>query len=197
MTIDLESLGFTKEELQGRVVDQIVERLMIEKGWVPEEEYEYPQKSEFAMGIQKAVLTKVEAKINEIAQRDVLPKVGDFIENLILQETSAWGEKKGQSVTFIEYLIKRADNYIREEVDYNGVSKAEAESKRNSWYGNGKQTRLTFLVHQHLQHHIEHAMKDAVSNLNKAIVPALADTCRMKLAELSTTLKVSCETKTK
>jgi hypothetical protein len=170
---------------------------MMEKSWNYDADCESAIESDFSKGIKRAVLSKVEAKISEIAERDILPKVGDFIENLVLQETNSWGEKKREPISFIEYLVRRAENYIREEVNYEGVSEAHAKAKGNSWYQSGKQTRLAYMVDRHIKHNIRVAMTDAVQNLNDTIVPALADTCRMKLAELSTILKVSCETKSK
>lgn len=188
--LDLQSLGFTKEELQDRVVDQICQQVLNGTGW-DEDGNEVSRQSEFSRQINEAVRKQISASIDALAQKHVLPNVAQYIENLCLQETTEWGEKKKEPVTFLQYLVARAEAYLQEKVDSNGKGKSEGDS-----YGwSGKQTRITHLVHQHLAFSIEKAMKDALSIATGEIAKGIHETARLKLNEIAVGLKVSVATK--
>lgn len=184
--LDLEALGFTKEEIQNRVVDQAVKQLLMCSTY-NEDGDEVEISSDFGRQLKKAVKQKVDETINRLAEKHILPDVGKYIENITLQQTNSWGEKTGKSMTFVEYLTNRAEHYLNEKVNYEGKSKEEVGGY--SW--SGTQTRITHLVHEHLHFTIAEAMKNAVKNVNSVIIPALAETCKLKLGELSTNLKVT------
>jgi hypothetical protein len=190
-SIDLKSLGFTQEELQQRVVDSIADQLMTDKVYDPDSEAEYPRHSAFRDEIKKRVKTRIDEKIDELAQKFVLPNVAEYIETLTLQETNKWGEKKGDAVTFIEYLVGRAQFYMQEEVNMDGKSKAQADGY--SW--SGKQTRITYLINNHLQYSIETAMKDALRVATGEVAKGIHETARHKLNEIAASLKVAVTTK--
>src|SRR5690606_18153600 len=140
----------------------------------PEGDYEFERESDFKRSLDSLVKERIDAKINELAERFILPDVATYIENLTLQETNKWGEKTGEPLTFIEYLTKRAEAYMQEQVNYEGKSKEEAGSY--SWHG--KQTRIAYLIHQHLHHSIERAMKDAMKIATSQIAQGIQETAR-------------------
>lgn len=190
MSLDLESLGITKDELQDRIVERAVARLFEVTGY-DEDGDEFIQSSPLAGRLEKAVKSAIDAKISGIAEKHVLPLAETYIENLTLQETNRWGEKTGKAVTFIEYLIQRAEKYLTEEVNYEGKTKDQV-----SGYGWTKsQTRLVHLVHQHLHYSIDTAMKQAIQNANSVIVGGIQDTVKIKLGEIAAALKVEVKTK--
>lgn len=191
MSIDLKSLGFTQEELQERVVERIVESVMTDRVYSPDDDREYDRHSQFREDLKKRVKARIDEKIDELAQKFVLPNVAEYIENLTLQQTNQWGEKKGQSITFVEYLVQRAEAYMQEKVDFQGRSKEEA----GSYSFSGTQTRITHLVHQHLHYNIEKAMKDALNIATGEIARGLHETCRLKLNEIAAGMKVAVTTK--
>lgn len=191
MSIDLKSLGFTQEELQERVVDRIVESVMTDRVYNPDDDCEYERHSQFREDLKKRIKTRIDEKVDELAQKFVLPNVSEYIENLTLQQTNQWGEKKGQSITFVEYLVQRAEAYMQEQVDWHGKSKAQDGGY--SW--SGKQTRIAYLVHEHLHHNIETAMKDALKIATGEIARGLHETCRLKLNEIAAGMKVAVTTK--
>lgn len=184
--INLEALGFTKEELQRRVIDQIVEQMMHE----PDEDEDggtFIRRSDFRQALDKQIKSHIDATVGRLAEQHVLPNVSKYIENLSLVETNAWGEKTKEPVTFIEYLVKRAETYLTEKVDNDGKSKDEAGGY--SW--SGKQSRVTYLINRHLQYSIETAMKDAVAKANAILVVGLQETAKLKLAEIAQQLRVT------
>ncbi len=189
MELNLESLGITKEEIQERVISRICETILTSMN-MDEDGEEYAESSQFKKTVEQKCREHINATISKIAEQHILPNVSTFIETLALQETNSWGEKIGKPLTFIEYLASRADAYLRETVSSEGKSKGE-----DSYSWTGRQPRLTYLVHKHLQYSIDTAMKSAVDQVNAAIVPALTETVKLKLGEISANLKTTVTTK--
>jgi hypothetical protein len=185
----LQELGFSKEEIEQKIVDRIVDRLMSEYMHDDETGGSYPADSHLARKFHEVVKKHVDRQINKMAEEYIVPNVKTIIESVALQATNQWGESVGEPKTFIEYLTESANNYLSQPVDYNGQP-----TTRNS-YSKDTQTRLTHLVHQHFHYAIESAMKDAVEQVKKAIGPLLQQTCKMKLEEIASTLKVSLASK--
>lgn len=186
-TIDLETLGMTQEDLQQRVVSAMCERLM--SVVVVDENGEYPDDSPLKRRLDKSVREQIDKAIDSLAEKHVLPLVSGRIETLIIQKTNQYGEATGAPATFTEFLVKRAENYLTEQVDWNGKEKG-----RDSYSWKGEQTRITFLVHQHLHHHIEQAMKKAMENANSVIVDGINATVKLKLAEIANKLELKVKT---
>lgn len=190
MNITLESLGFTKEDLQERVIDQLCSSLMSGKTYDEDGNEEYND-SQFKKKLEERLKTHINERINAIAEAHVLPNVTQYIENLTLQETTKWGEKTGQPVTFIEYLVQRAHAYIQEEVDYNGKSKSEGDSY--NWRKNT--TRIAYLINAHLQYNISVAMKNALDDANKSIVGGIEKAVKIQLEQIVGGIKTSVAVK--
>jgi hypothetical protein len=188
--ITLESLGFTKEELQERVVDQICASILSGKSFDEDGNVEY-QDSQFKKKLEERLKAHLNERINAIAEQHVLPNVSQYVESLTLQTTNKWGEKQGAPVTFVEYMVQRAEAHISEQVDYNGKGKTEADSY--NW--SGKTTRIAYLVNAHLHYAIETAMKQALATANSAIVGGIEAAVKMKLQEVVNGMKVAVTTK--
>ena len=190
MGLTIESLGFTKEELQERVVERLCQQILTGVGY-DEDGDEFQVESRFAKTVESRCREHIDTTINTLAEKHILPNVAAYVENLTLQETTKWGEKVGKPVTFLQYLTGRAEAYMQEKVDFQG--KGKGESGGYSW--SGTQTRLTHLVESHLHYSIESAMKDAMQTANSAIAIGIQETVRVKLAEVAQSLKVSAKVK--
>ena len=186
MALSIEELGITQEELIARVVDRLCETMLNEKSY-DEEGDQVSRPNSFHEQIKALIKVRIDAKVNEIAEAHVLPKVSSLVENIVLQETTKWGEKVGEPVTFIQYLTKRAEAYLHEHVDYQGKSKEEAGSY--SW--SKSQTRIAHIVNQHLHHSIKTAMEAAMKDANSIIIKGIEETAKIKLEEVSKALKIS------
>jgi len=186
----LEALGITADELINRIVDKCVEQLMTDVNF-DEDGDEWRGRSAIASQLDARIKKQIDDTVNALAERHILPNVSAYIENLTLQTTNQWGEKKGQKVTFIEYLTQRAEDYMQEKVNFEGKAKTEAGGY--SW--NGTQTRITHLVHQHLHYSIESAMKQALQIATSGIATGLQETCKAKLGEIAQQLKVEVKTR--
>jgi hypothetical protein len=183
-------LGFTKEELQQRVIDSIVDRLMTSESG-DDEGRSWVGESEFSRKLEKQVQGGIDAAVSALAEKHILPNVHAYIENLTLQQTNKWGETQGEPVTFIEYLTKRAEAYMVEEVNYEG--KTKGESGGYSWAK--AQARLAHMVDKHLHYSIDTAMKAALQTANSAIAEGIEKTVRIKLDEIVKGLKTTVATK--
>jgi len=188
--MDLNELGFTKEELQQRVVEHIAKQVMAGVS-LDEDGNEFDTDSSFARKLRQFVAEHVDKTIDALAQKYVLPNVARYVEDLSLQETNKWGEKTGNSLTFVEYLVKRAEEYMLEKVDFEGRAKGE----RDGYSWKGTQTRLTHLVEKHLHYSIESAMKNALLIANNTIAKGIEETVKTKLALISEQLKMEVKTK--
>jgi hypothetical protein len=186
-TAQLQALGISRDDIIEKVIERCVDSIMSADYYDDETGDQYRAKSDVEKQITKLCRQRVDEKVKEIADAHVLPFVSERIENLTLQATNQWGEKTGAPVTFIEYLVKRADNYLTEKVDYNGKSKDE----NGSSYGwSGTQTRITHMIHQHLHYSIQSAMKDAVQHVNAALSKGLQETVKTKIDEIVSSLKI-------
>ena len=186
MEITLESLGLTREDVLDRVVSVIADRLMASRV-ADEDGDEVTVPSSFARLMERRVLERTNAAVEEIAGRHVLPNVAAYVETLCLQETNKWGEKKGAPVTFVEYLVQRAEHYLREDVDLNGKAKPE----RDGYSWNKSTTRIAHMVHEHLKYSIQTAMEQALKTANAAIVGGIEQAVKLKLGEVLDSLKVT------
>jgi len=174
---DLAALGLSETD----VLNSLTER-MFDHYVCNESEY----KSDFEARLETAVKNRVDEVLANALNVHVLPMVTEMVESICLQETNKWGEKRGGKLTFIEYLTQRADSYIREEVDHNGKSKSE-----DVYIWTAHSTRITYMIHQHLQYSIELALKTALGEVNSSVRKGLEQAVKMALDNI----KVRVETK--
>ena len=93
-------------------------------------------------------------------------------------------------MTFVEYLTKRAEKFMLEDVSYDGKVKGQDSY---SWHKAG--TRIEYMIDKYLQNHIENWAKKALSEANKAIVEGLEKAVKIKLQEILAKLQVDVKTK--
>jgi hypothetical protein len=195
MTIDFEMLGLSREDVQNRVVERIAAVLMEEKSEEWDDEsgtYEGTVESRAMKSLKKLIKDRIDGKVLQMANEVVLPKVAEMVETTTFRETNKWGEGKGTpELTFKEYLVQRAEAYMQEQVDCDG--KAKSQTSGYSWTSYG--TRVTYMIHTHLHHSIEQAMKEAVQNVNRMITGGLEATVKQKLEEITKSLKVAVQSK--
>ncbi len=188
MSIDFESLGFTEEELQSKVIEKLCDQVM--HGLRFDEEGDNYEDTTFAKRLYAATRKHIDDSIDAIAEKHVLPSVESHIEKTVLIATNKWGEATGKSLTFTEYLVARAEKWMAEEVDHHGKPK----DKRSSYSWKGKQPRIAHMIHDHLHVRIEKAMKSALEIANNAIVGGIQETTKRKLEEISQNLQATIKT---
>jgi hypothetical protein len=187
--VTLESLGFTKEDLQERLIERLAEQILAGKSF-DEDGEEYYDDSQFKKQLEEHLRKHVTTTIEAIGEKHVLPNVTSYIENLVLQTTNKWGEKTGSPVTFIEYLVQRAEAYIQEEVNHDGKSK-EQDSYNFRKYG----TRIAYMIEKHLHYHINSAMEQALKTANSAIAGGIEKAVKIQLEKILEGIKVGIQVK--
>lgn len=181
----LEELGITRDELIERIVDRTADKAL---GFDPEDEdFGAISTESLESRIQDAVRERIDNTVKSIADEHILPNAQQYIENVTLQHTNSWGEKKGESVTFREYLVQRAHDYMTEQVDHDGYAKGEKNSM-GGWRPYG--TRIEHMIERHLKYHIHSAMEDAMKQANSSIAEGLNEAVRVKIDEIRNKIKV-------
>ena len=184
MEFTLEQLGLTNEELQQRIIDQICEALL----WDDEDGY---RDSEFARRVEKSVETRINDAVAAVADKWMQKEFVGHIESLTFDDTNRYGEKKGETLTFREYLVKRIDSYLTEQVDYQG--KTRDQDSWSSW--KGVNTRVGYMVDKYFHYEIENRLKEAVKVINASVADGLSKAVSIQIAQITENLKVSVQTK--
>lgn len=182
----LEALGISKEDLANRIIDQAVETLLSSTGFNPETEEEVCYESRFKREIEERMKKAVDEKIAALAETHLIPKVGELIEKTNMRKTNGFGEPKGEPMTFLEYLVSRAEVYMSEETDMFGKSKSEGDY---NWRSAGP--RLTVLMKMYIRDTLEKHAKAAVSDVNKVIAKNIEDAAKKAISSAASSLKVS------
>lgn len=182
----LAALGLDAAAIEEKVVTRLLQILTANAG---DEEDDVP----FIRNVEHAVVKRVRAAVDDAVRvafdRHVLPNVQEYVENTTLVATNGWGEAKQQPLTFREYIVQRAETWFTEMVDFQGKGKASGDY---NW--KPTQTRIAFMVHSHLQYHIDVAVKGMLATANSKLVEGLEATIKLKLSEISKSLKVEVKT---
>jgi hypothetical protein len=187
--LTLETLGISSDALTDKLVEKLAERLLETSGY-DEESGDWRGSGAMAKRVNELVKAKVDAAVNDIAEKHIQPLVSGLVENVVFQETNTWGEPKKPPMSFKEYLAFKAENWLREQVNYQGKSKGEGDSY--NW--SAKNTRIGHMVHEHLDHHIKSALTKAFESLNAQVAGGLEQAVKMQLAGVLSALKVDVKT---
>lgn len=184
----LEALGISPETLGDRIVEQAVEVLLNTTGFNPETEEETSYESKFKREIEKRIQKAVDDKIAALAAVHLVPRVGELIEKTNMQKTNSYGEPKGESMTFIEYIASRAEVYMSEDVNYDGKSKVESGDSYN-WKSSGP--RMTVLMKSYIRQTLEDHAKKALTDVNAVIAKNIEKAALEAITSAAASLKVS------
>lgn len=187
---NLESLGITKEDLITRLVDKIAEDALTESG-VDEWGDFGGRETTLARMIDARIKTSIDAAVSAQFEKHVASNVESYIEGFTIKSTNTYGEAIGKTLTFTEYLVKRADEYMVEKVDFEGKTAAESRGFSH----NAAQTRITYLVDKYLHHKISIAAQETLGGILVHITDGLTETARIKLAEAAKNLTITVKTK--
>jgi hypothetical protein len=182
----IDELKFTREE----VLEKLCERIYKDTFNIREdgEEPDFDIENRIRSDMNKAIVGGIDAAVKKIGAELIDGKVESLVRGLTIERTNEYGERKGGTTTFVEYLVNRAENYMTEKVDYNGCSKSEA---RDSYNWSGHSTRIAHHIDKHLQFHIEAAMKTALANANSTIAAGITDAIKLELEKILKTVKAS------
>lgn len=183
----IEDLGLSTNELKELVIERAVERLLI-RTELDEYGDEHERPSRIDADVKKLVKQRIDERVAELGEKHILPNVTQAIESVTIQKTNEWGEAKGDQLTFVEYLVSRAEAYMTEPVNHEGKSKSESNSSFN-W--RQADTRMTHAIDKHLKYSIDSAMKKILTDANKTLEQSIKTAVEIKLKEITNGIKVS------
>lgn len=190
MSITLQDLGLTQDELLDRVVAATANALLTstvlsmddeesEESW---DRVVSPLKRKLDTEIQR----RIDAAVAALLAQHIEPLVTTKLDTLLLIPTNQWGERKGQPETFLEYATRRAEAFLSEKVNHEGKTQSEA----NGYSWSASTTRVVHLANQHLKYAIEGAMKAALADVNSKIAGGIEAAVKQTLADVQQRLKV-------
>lgn len=124
-----------------------------------------------------------------LAEQHLLPRVNQQIEEVVLQQTNSWGKPVAPGMSFVEYLVQRAEAFMVEPVDNNG--KTQVEESYN-WRKAGP--RLSIMINKYINITLTNAVAKALSDTNTLIGKALAQSVNAALAEVVGKVSVAVQT---
>ena len=152
------TFGITEDEL----LDRMIAHLLEVDGAISLEDLEH--------SLSGRIQTIVEAAVDRMADEEVVPMVEEIIGNFVLQETTTWGEKKGEAMSLTEFIVQRSETWIREEVNREGKSRSEYG---NSYNWRGRSSRMEWLMEKKLDRAVESAMEKIISTANEQLAGGL------------------------
>jgi len=184
--IDLKELGLDTEQLQQMVVERITQQLLYYIS-VDDDDYGHHLDSKFSESLRKQIKERADRRVDEIAAERLEPVMREQLDKLEIQKTNQFGEAKGEPIPFVEYVAKRAEEYMQQPVDYKGNP---AESLRQ-----GESTRLAYLVDVHLGKTIHEGIQGAASDISAEIAKSVNTMVKAQLADLQQTIQVELKRK--
>lgn len=181
-------LGLSKEELQSRVVDQICERVLSSVG-IDDEGGEHSYPSQVRVRLQAAAKKQIDDALNDFADKFIVPGISKHLETLVLQPTSQYGEKKGTPQTFLEYLTRRAEEWLGEKVNEKGQTR-----KEDSYSFKEHSTRAVWIIDQQLQKKLSDMMTGQIAATHAQLGQVMQDTIKSVFERTFSNLKVETET---
>lgn len=181
-------IGITREEFREVIIDRAVsniDRYFGNEDWADTGGHKHSITAHIRGTVQKCV--------DAYMVKNIDPIVKEKIETIVFEATNKWGERidGAPKKTFREFLIDRAEKFLREEVNFEGKSRDDMHGS----YWTKSQSRVSHLVHQYLHYRVETAMKEAVKNANTVIVAGIEETVKIKLTEIASALKIDVKTK--
>lgn len=178
----LEQLGFTQEELQTRVVDQLCERLM--NGPICDDEGRASSGIEGKM--QAKIREMVDEKLDKMMDATIGPSLAAYIEKIVITPTNSYGEKKGAPQTLVEYMTEQARLYLHETVNDRGEGKG-----RDTYGWSASTSRACWLANKELRESIVAAMNATLSGTNATIASAIAEAVKLSVENIKQQFQVT------
>lgn len=180
--LTLEQLGFTQEELQTRVVDQLCDRLM--HGPICDDDGRASSGIEAKMNAK--IREMVDEKLNTLMAATIGPSLAAHIEKIVITPTNAYGEKKGAPQTLVEYMTEQARLYLHETVNDKGEGKG-----RDTYGWSASTSRACWLANKELRQSIVDAMNATLAGTNATIASAIAEAVKMSVENIKTQFQVN------
>ena len=91
LNISLDQLGLTQEALADRVVGLVAEQLTTSLHF-DEDGRDVHRESPFVREMQAQIKKAVDAKVQSLAEKHILPRIEEMLSGIVLQKTNDWVE---------------------------------------------------------------------------------------------------------
>lgn len=187
----LEALGITREDVLACTVKEIAKQIL---GQDDEGEYEVPNlESKVTRNVQQFIDAKVAEIVSGECSKIFAPLIRTKLAEYTFQETNRWGEAQGRSVTFTEFLVKKIEGYMLEEVDSNGRSREECKARSDSFYAKGP--RVTVAIRDYFHFAMQECMKQVLQDGANILTEGIEKAAKVALGDIHSRLVAKVEVK--
>ena len=171
-------IKLTPEELEQRVVDQIVSCILdqevgdinLDEEWDSEGYQRASYEGRMRHKVVKAIQTRIDKSIASYLDEHLSKNFETMVRSILFPRTNGYGEKKAEPETFLEHFERQAREYMAQRVNYNG------ETVANS-YDRGS-PRLVWMLEKQfradMQTAITKALKDVGTEMGKQLQATVA-----------------------
>lgn len=194
MELTCEQLGITPDDIADRVATKIATTMLASFTDDFDDDTGEPIKTEtptkFRSLVQARVNAKVSAAVDAITERVLGNALETKITALRFPQTNSYGEPKAEPLTLLEFIAKRADTYLSEQVDHEGRS-------GGAMYGSARNPRVVWMLEKYLASRIKDSMDTALRAANAQIVGGIEATVKANLKDIADRLSAKVEIKHK
>lgn len=177
----IEDLGLTKEELLDVLAQKIIDKSELD-------DYDYRESiiEKAEKNMQKMIQEAVKDSVENIGDEVVKPRIDELVEGHCIQRTTSYGEAIGEEMTFKEFLIQCAQDYMAAPVDSSGQTKKE--SSYTSWRQSSN--RLSFLIDKKIGDAIRFGVDAALKDIKSDLGKALSDQIKVSVNKITSGIEV-------
>ena len=194
MELTCEQLGITPDDIADRVAKKIAETMLVSYSDEYDDETGETVQTDLPSKFQTLVRARVEAKVSAavdaISERVVGGMVEERLTALTFPQTNGYGERKGEPLTLLEFIARRADTYLSEQVDSEGRAGRDC-------YGSARNPRVVWMLEKWLASRIKDDMERALKNANAKIVGGIEEVVKANLADIANRLSAQVVVKSK
>lgn len=184
-------IEFTREEILGHVAKKMIESMNFhgsdDDGEPFNVEWAQNVQAQMRAMINSRVEKGIAAAVAKLAEEVVDPKLEEMIRGALIQRTNYYGEKRGEAMSFTEYLVTLAQESVDAEVDMNGKTKEQSD-RPYDWRKSG--TRLSHAIDRYMMSYLDAAMKTIVASANETFVDGMTKSIQHSLTDLASRVKV-------
>lgn len=179
---NFEALGLKPEDIEEKIVERAVEKILSVYKCDFDDGAEWRADSLLSQHLSKGCEKRMDELVSAFITKVAEPHIAELVESASIRQTNSYGEKKGKTLTFTEYIVKRVDEYLDELVGEDG--------KRRDSYTKNARTRIDYLIDTGTRSQIEDALKDAREIIRVTLEDGLQKSLTGQLMEMVSSIKL-------
>lgn len=180
MTIPLEALGFSREEIQNKIVDAAVEDLLSGVS-VDDEGNAHRMASRLRESFNTELTQRIADTVSNLVSTLVTP---EYIRATTFPRYSKYGEKKGDPLTFKEFVEQCVSKILDAKVDDSG----KILEPGSYGYDRGKHF-MSGLVEKAVERELREAIQKGLINIQQEVTNALKAAATEIITKITASIK--------